>query len=263
MHLDLPRPREERARVLHVHRQARAAGVLVHEEHAVPVLAAVGCAEHTALLLSAGNPAGRAREHDVGIRGVHQNAADAAGLVEPHVGPRAAGVDRFVDAIADDVAVADGPRFTGAGPDDAGVGRGDGKRADGCDRHAVGHGGPTDAAVGRLPHAAGRGAGVIRRRVARHAGNRRDAVADDRPEEAKGEAVRLRGAAPLRVERERQNTGQYQAEQKARRFHLRIVGPHRNSSVRLQADVRKKQDDPRGPAKGIPARIAFDSEYKG
>ena len=81
--------------------------------------------------------------------------------------------------------------------------------------------------------------------------------------EAKGEAVRLRGAAPLRVERERQNTGQYQAEQKARRFHLRIVGPHRNSSVRLQADVRKKQDDPRGPAKGIPARIAFDSEYKG
>ena len=197
MHLGLPRAGKHGARVLRVHRETRAAGVLVDEEHAVPVLAAVGRAVDAALLLRRGDAPHDAREDDVGVRRMHEDAADAAGLVESHVRPRAAGVHRLVDAVADHVAVANRPRFAGAGPDDVRIGGRDGERADRRHRHAVGHRHPADAAVGRLPHAARRGAGVIDRRIARHAGDRRDAVADDGAEEAEREAVRLRAAAAL------------------------------------------------------------------
>src|SRR5207249_3278276 len=80
MHLHLPRTREQRPRIFRVHRQTRAAGVLVDEQHAVPVLTAVGGAEYAALCLPACHAADRAREDDVGIGGVNEDAADAARL---------------------------------------------------------------------------------------------------------------------------------------------------------------------------------------
>ena len=119
-----------------------------------------------------------------GFVGWIEDAADAAGFVEAHVRPGLPGVDRLVDAVADHVAVADRPGFAGAGPDHVGIGRRHRERADRRDRHAVGDRRPADAAVGGLPDAARRGAGVVDRRIAGHAGDRRDAVADDGTEEA-------------------------------------------------------------------------------
>src|SRR6185295_9642675 len=135
--------------------------VLVDEEHTLPGRAAVGRAEHAALLLRPGDAADGTGEDDVGIRRVDDDAADAAGLVEPLVHPGAAGVNRLVDPVADDIAVANRPRFASTGPDDARIGRRHGERADSRDRHAVGDRLPAQPAIGRLPDAAGRGAGVI------------------------------------------------------------------------------------------------------
>src|SRR6185295_18481741 len=117
MHLDLPRAGEQRPRILRVHRQTRAAGVLVDEEHALPVLAAVGRAEDAALLLRCGDASDRAGKDDVGIGRMNEDAADAAGLVEAGLRPRLAGVERLVDAVADHVAVANRPRLARARPD--------------------------------------------------------------------------------------------------------------------------------------------------
>src|SRR5436190_19192295 len=106
MHLDLPRAGGEDTRVFRVHRESGAAGVLVDEQHAVPVRAAVGRAIDAALLLLARQASGRADEDDVGIGRVNEDARDAARLVEAGVRPRLPGVERSVDAVADDVAVA-------------------------------------------------------------------------------------------------------------------------------------------------------------
>ena len=144
VHLDLPGARPDRARVLRVHREPGAAGVLVDEQHPIPVRAAVGGAKDAALLLRRRDASDRAREHDVGVGRVDEDAADAPGVVEAHVAPRLAGVGRLVDAVADDVAVANRPRFPGAGPDDVGIGRRDGERANRGDRQAVGHRGPAE-----------------------------------------------------------------------------------------------------------------------
>src|SRR5581483_9385235 len=135
-------------------RQARTAGVLVDEEHAVPVLTAVGRLEHATLLLLPGDTSDRARVDDVRVRWMNDDAADAAGVVEAGVRPRATGVGRLVDAVADYVAVANRPRFAGPRPHDVGIRRCDRQRANRGDGHRVGHGIPSNAAVRRLPHAA-------------------------------------------------------------------------------------------------------------
>ena len=125
MHLDLPRAGEQDVRVVRVHRQARAAGVRVDEEHALPVPAAVRRPVDAALLLRAGRAAERAGEDDVRVRRVDDDPADAARLAQAHVRPGLAGVGRLVDAVAHHVDVADGPRFARSGPDDTRRGRRD------------------------------------------------------------------------------------------------------------------------------------------
>src|SRR5262249_41953735 len=151
MHLDLPRPGEDRPRILRVHRQTRAAGFLVDEQHLLPMLAAVGRAEDTFLSLRSRQPSGRADEDDVRVGRVDEHAGVAAGFVEAGVRPRASGVDRFVAAVADDVRVPNRPRLTRARPDDVRIGRCDGESADRLNRHPVRNRIPADAAVGRLP----------------------------------------------------------------------------------------------------------------
>src|SRR5438093_1063137 len=231
MHLHLPRTREQRPRIFRVHRQTRAAGVLVDEQHAVPVLTAVGGAEYAALCLPACHAADRARDDDAGIGGVNADAADAARLVEGPVRPGRASVERLINTVADDVAVADRPRLSSTRPDDARVGRRDGKRADGRDGQGVRHRRPSHAAVGRLPYAAGCGAGAVREWIARHAGDRGDAVADGRPDEAECQTVRGRAAAAALGERygyaERRNreNGQNSLHVTANFFHSRGVPP--------------------------------------
>ena len=76
----MPDPDVAQATVLlgapYVERLRVGARVLVHEEHAVPVLAAVGRAEDAALLLRAGDAPDRARVDDLRVRRVHGDAAD-------------------------------------------------------------------------------------------------------------------------------------------------------------------------------------------
>ena len=56
------------------------------------MLAAVGRAVDATLLLRRGDAPHDAREDNVGVRRMHDDAADAAGFVETHVRPGAARV---------------------------------------------------------------------------------------------------------------------------------------------------------------------------
>src|SRR4029450_5095487 len=125
---------EDDARVLRVHRQARAAGVFVDEEHAIPMLSAVSGPEHAALLLRRRQTTSCADQDDLGIRGVNDDAADAPRLVEAGVRPRLAGINGLVDAIANAGAVADRPGLAGSSPHHVGIRRRYRERADRGDR---------------------------------------------------------------------------------------------------------------------------------
>src|SRR5207244_12192601 len=105
MHLRLPRAGDERPRVFRVHRESGTAGVLVDEQHAIPMLAGVRRTEDAALLLLAGQPSLGADENAVRVCRANDDARDAPRLVESRMGPRFSGVERLVDAVADDVAV--------------------------------------------------------------------------------------------------------------------------------------------------------------
>src|SRR5437660_10246773 len=62
-----PHAGEEDSRITWIHRQVRAAGVFIGEEHALPMRTAVSRAKDTALLLWSIRMAQSTREHDVGI----------------------------------------------------------------------------------------------------------------------------------------------------------------------------------------------------
>src|SRR5262249_21350781 len=116
----------------------------------------------------------RAYVNDVGVGRMEKNASDAAGLGEPHVRPRLAGVSRLVDAVAHDVGVADDPGFASPCPNDARIRRRYGKRANCLYRLFVEHRLERLAAVRRLPDAARRRARIVRLGVARNTSDRRD-----------------------------------------------------------------------------------------
>src|SRR5258708_6695934 len=79
----------------------RAAGVFVDEESPFPVLAAIDGAEDATFGLWTKSVPQRARDHDIGIARVHQDASEASGLLQPHQRPGLPGIDGFVDAGAD------------------------------------------------------------------------------------------------------------------------------------------------------------------
>ena len=176
VNLELPRPREEVARVDRVERDVGAAGVLVHEEDALPALAAVRGAVDAALLLRAVGMPQRADVDDVGIGRMDGEPGNAARLLQPHERPGPAGVGRLVDALPDGDVAAD-LTLAGTGPDDVGIGRGHPQRADRLHWLVVEDGVPVHAAVGRLVDASGGGAHVVGVGVARQAGGRGEAVA--------------------------------------------------------------------------------------
>src|SRR5439155_15723108 len=174
--LELPHPGEEDARIARIHRDLRAAGVLVHEERALPRRAAVGRPDYAALRLRAVRGAQRECEDDLRVRGIDDDAPDAARLLETHAGPGLARVRRLVDAVANRDMTAN-PRLARARPNDVRIGRRDGKRADGLHRLVVEDLLPMHARVGRFRDAAGRATGVVHERVAGDADDRRDPVA--------------------------------------------------------------------------------------
>ena len=173
---DLPHAGEDDARVRRVHRDLRAAGVLVREQRALPRRAAVGRPEHAALGLWTVRRPQRAREDDLGIRRIDHDATDTPGLLEPHARPGLAGVARFVNALTDGN-VAANPRLAGSRPHDVRIRRRHRERADRLHRLVVEDLLPVDAAIGRLRNSTGRAAGVVHQRVSRNAGDRGDPVA--------------------------------------------------------------------------------------
>ena len=174
--LELPRPGEQVARVDRVERDVRAPGVLVHEEDALPALAAVHGAVDPALLLRpVGMPEG-AGVDDVGIGRMDGEPGNAPGLLEPHQRPGRPRVRGLVDPLPDGDVAADLP-LAGPGPDDVGIGQGDPQRADRLHRLVVEDGVPVHPAVGGLVDAPGGGADVVGVGVARQAGGRGEAVA--------------------------------------------------------------------------------------
>src|SRR6185437_9810512 len=128
----------------------------IDEERPGPRLTAVGRLEDTAVLLRTRREPDRAREHDVRVGRVDDDAREAAGVGQAHVLPGRAGVGGLVDAVAGHVAVADDPRFARTDPDRVVVGRRDGDGTDGLHRLVVEHWDHGLPAVSRFPHAARR-----------------------------------------------------------------------------------------------------------
>ena len=122
-------------------------------EHALPVIAAVGGLVDAALVVG---PVGVAQHADVQglcIRRVNENAADLARIVEADVLPGCSSVVAAIHAVAGGEIGAD-VGLACAHVDHLGIGRRDGKRADGGDGLVIEDGLPHRAGVGRLPHAA-------------------------------------------------------------------------------------------------------------
>ena len=149
----------------------------IDEQHALPVRAAVGGLEDAALFLRAGQPARRRRR---------RRCSDSVGWMrtremrpvswQAHVLPGLAGVLRYVDAVAHDVAVADHPRLAGADPDDVRIAVGARRSRRWRRRAGRRRSARRSAAVGGLPDAARRGAEVVGVGIAGHAGDRGDAA---------------------------------------------------------------------------------------
>ena len=187
----LPDGGVEHAGVAGVQADVDGAGVLAHEEHALPGIAAVHRPEDAALLVRPEGVSERRDVDDVGILGVHPHGADLAALAQADVGPRLAAVGRLVDAVAlsevgPDAAL---PR---AHVDDVGVRLCD---ADGADRRrgeeAVGHVAPEGAAIVRLPHAADAGAEVEHLPVGRMPGDGHGPAAPERADAPPPEHVEM------------------------------------------------------------------------
>ena len=146
--------------------ESRAAGVLVHEQHAIPRHTAVRCAIHAALLLRPGRAAKGTDIHKIRIRRMHDDLADASDFLETDVLPRRARIGRLVDAVAHHVRVADGPRFAGAGPHNSRVRRRNRECPDRLHTLVIEDRPEGARAVGRLPDATRGGAEIVGRCVA-------------------------------------------------------------------------------------------------
>ncbi len=102
----------------------------------------------------------RGYEDDVGIFGMHQNAADLEGVAQAKIAPGFAGVGGFVDSIAKcDVGAHVG--FSGSDVDGVGVGRRDGESSNGSDGLLVENGCPGPARVGGMPDSSIHGSEII------------------------------------------------------------------------------------------------------
>ncbi len=128
-------------------------------------------------------------EGEVGVRGMDDHGSDLP-LLRPDVRPGLPSVGRLVDPVArGDVSPDVG--LARADIDDAGIGRGDGDRADGRVRLIVEDRPPRDASVVRGPDAARGGGGVVDEGAPRHAGHARHASPDRRTDQPELQALEL------------------------------------------------------------------------
>ena len=131
----------------------------------------------------------RCHKDNVGVARVDAHLADVTGIGQAAMGPGFTAVGRFVDAVAIGNINADG-RLAHADIDDAGIGFGNGNRADrGRFEIAIRDVHPGGAGIGRLPDAAGHRAKVEDRRVDRVACPGDNASAARRANTAPGHGV--------------------------------------------------------------------------
>src|SRR5262249_6007890 len=152
--------------VARVHNDVGHAGVLADRQHRLPGLTAVGGLVQPAV--AARRPQGPLRRDvdDVGVARVHEDLGDVLRLHQPDALPGGAGVGALVDAVP----VADAALrlvLAGAEPDDVGIVGVDGDAAERVGAAVVEDGAHGQAAVGRLPQAAGGGGDVPDAPVAR------------------------------------------------------------------------------------------------
>jgi hypothetical protein len=150
---ELPHAREKNVRIVRIHDQIGAAGVLIHLQHLRPALAPVAGSKHAALRLRAISMSQCACEHDVGIFRIHNHTRDAAGFFEPHQVPGLARIERLINALPNGDMAAN-ERFAGARPHDVRIAAGNGKRADGGHRLPVEDRFPMRSAIGRFENTA-------------------------------------------------------------------------------------------------------------
>ena len=174
--LQLPHAGEQVARVDGIQCDVGAAGVLVHEEHLLPAVAAVHGAEDAPLRLRPVGMAEGADVYDVGVGRMDGEPGNAPGLLQPHERPGPPRVGGLVGPLPHGDVAADLP-LAGARPDDVGIGHGHAQRTDRLNRLVVEDGVPVHAAVGGLVDAPGGRPEVVGVRVARDAGGRGEAVA--------------------------------------------------------------------------------------
>ena len=180
-----PHRRKELVGVRRVHHQVPDPRALVHVQHALPALAAVGGLVDAALLPVAPRRPHGADVHRARVVGVHDDAVDALRPFQPHVPPGVAPVEAPVDAVADARRVARVP-FPGSRPHHVRVRGRDRHCADPQHRLLVEHRAPGEPSVAGPPHAAGGRAHVDRRRVLEVDGHVRDAPAHARRPDAPG-----------------------------------------------------------------------------
>src|SRR5262245_9544500 len=190
MNLELPHAGKQHPRVVGIHRDVGTASILVDEERTGPRSTTVRGFVDAAILLRAVGVTQCAREHDVRVFRVDDDARDTGGSFQTHARPGFPGVERFVDAVADRDVAAD-ECFAGTGPHRARIAGGHGERANRLDVLGVEHRLPVRAVIDRLPDAAGCRTGVIDVRTARHARYGDHAIADrsDVPEFQRAECV--------------------------------------------------------------------------
>src|SRR6266850_3152586 len=100
MNLERPHACEQDARIGGIHRDIRTTAVLIGEKYAVPGLATISRAKHTAFLLRAICVPECASEHNIRVAWIDYYATDATGFFKAHQAPRFAGISGFVNALA-------------------------------------------------------------------------------------------------------------------------------------------------------------------
>ena len=126
---------------------------------------------------------------EIGVVRMNADAADEPRLTEAEMAPGAAGIGRFVNAVAIGYVQPD-LGLPGAGINHVGVRAGHGERTDrGGAEKAVADASPINPAINRLPNASGAGSEVEHAAVFGVTGNGYDAAAPRRPDTAPLEGI--------------------------------------------------------------------------
>src|SRR5262249_36721930 len=87
MDFDLPHAGEQNVRIVGIHCHVAAAGFFIHEQGALPGLAAVGGPKDAALRLRAIGMAHSAGDYDIGVVGINNDIGNTARFLEAHPRP--------------------------------------------------------------------------------------------------------------------------------------------------------------------------------